>query len=112
MRCQFKYSSGEEPVDPWSPANLRREFDSVSKSRQSCERCWPVVIGEQMFGQFLCGCPAKRLVEPRRVPDTANYFGLREVEPMAGIEPATDGLRNRCSTAELHWRPATKKAEI
>lgn len=22
---------------------------------------------------------------------------------MAGIEPATDGLRNRCSTAELHW---------
>ena len=28
---------------------------------------------------------------------------LLEVEPMAGIEPATDGLRNRCSTAELHW---------
>jgi hypothetical protein len=27
------------------------------------------------------------------------------MEPMAGIEPATDGLRNRCSTAELHWRP-------
>jgi hypothetical protein len=26
------------------------------------------------------------------------------MEPMAGIEPATDGLRNRCSTAELHWR--------
>ncbi len=25
---------------------------------------------------------------------------------MAGIEPATDGLRNRCSTAELHWHPA------
>ena len=25
---------------------------------------------------------------------------------MAGIEPATDGLRNRCSTAELHWRHA------
>ena len=24
---------------------------------------------------------------------------------MAGIEPATDGLRNRCSTAELHWHP-------
>jgi hypothetical protein len=22
---------------------------------------------------------------------------------MAGIEPATDGLRNRCSTTELHW---------
>jgi hypothetical protein len=27
----------------------------------------------------------------------------RMVEPMAGIEPATDGLRNRCSTTELHW---------
>ena len=24
---------------------------------------------------------------------------------MAGIEPATDGLRNRCSTTELHWLP-------
>lgn len=30
-----------------------------------------------------------------------------EMEPMAGIEPATDGLRNRCSTAELHWLPTT-----
>src|SRR5208282_1207021 len=28
---------------------------------------------------------------------------LLGMEPMAGIEPATDGLRNRCSTAELHW---------
>src|SRR5258707_4213124 len=28
-----------------------------------------------------------------------------KMEPMAGIEPATDGLRNRCSTAELHWHP-------
>ena len=27
------------------------------------------------------------------------------MEPMAGIEPATDGLRNRCSTTELHWPP-------
>ncbi len=26
------------------------------------------------------------------------------MEPMAGIEPATDGLRNRCSTTELHWQ--------
>ena len=31
-----------------------------------------------------------------------------EVEPMAGIEPATDGLRNRCSTTELHWLLALK----
>ena len=23
---------------------------------------------------------------------------------MVGIEPTTDGLRNRCSTTELHWR--------
>ena len=26
------------------------------------------------------------------------------MEPAAGIEPATDGLQNRCSTAELSWR--------
>ena len=23
---------------------------------------------------------------------------------MVGIEPTTDGLRNRCSTTELHWQ--------
>ncbi len=28
-----------------------------------------------------------------------------EVEPMVGIEPTTYGLRNRCSTTELHWLP-------
>src|SRR5665213_1718894 len=33
-----------------------------------------------------------------------------EVEPMAGIEPATDGLRNRCSTTELHWLFILKKS--
>src|SRR5207247_4674755 len=26
-----------------------------------------------------------------------------KMEPMVGIEPTTYGLRNRCSTAELHW---------
>ena len=26
-----------------------------------------------------------------------------EMEPMSGIEPPTYGLRNRCSTTELHW---------
>ena len=25
------------------------------------------------------------------------------MEPVAGFEPATDGLQNRCSTAELNW---------
>src|SRR2546421_12846602 len=25
------------------------------------------------------------------------------MEPMVGIEPTTYGLRNRCSTTELHW---------
>ena len=32
------------------------------------------------------------------------------LEPMAGIEPATDGLRNRCSTAELHWLCQSERA--
>ena len=26
------------------------------------------------------------------------------MEPVAGLEPATDGLQNRCSTTELNWR--------
>ena len=25
------------------------------------------------------------------------------MEPVAGFEPATDGLQNRCSTTELNW---------
>jgi hypothetical protein len=28
-----------------------------------------------------------------------------KLEPMSGIEPPTYGLRNRCSTTELHWLP-------
>ena len=36
----------------------------------------------------------------------ANSSWRFELEPMAGIEPATDGLRNRCSTTELHWLAA------
>jgi hypothetical protein len=32
------------------------------------------------------------------------------MEPMVGIEPTTDGLRNRCSTTELHWPAKLKKA--
>jgi hypothetical protein len=30
------------------------------------------------------------------------------MEPMVGIEPTTDGLRNRCSTTELHWLNSLK----
>ena len=32
-------------------------------------------------------------------------YGVRrlEMEPALGIEPRTDGLQNRCSTAELSW---------
>lgn len=29
------------------------------------------------------------------------------MEPVVGIEPTTDGLQNRCSTAELNWHPDT-----
>ena len=32
------------------------------------------------------------------------------MEPAVGIEPTTDGLQNRCSTAELSWRPLCCKA--
>jgi hypothetical protein len=30
------------------------------------------------------------------------------LEPVVGIEPTTDGLQNRCSTAELNWLPKTR----
>ena len=43
-------------------------------------------------------------VSPVRVCKTLMH-PQQEMEPMAGIEPATNGLRNRCSTTELHWRP-------
>ena len=34
----------------------------------------------------------------------AKVFKQRRREPLVGIEPTTDGLQNRCSTAELKWR--------
>ena len=30
-------------------------------------------------------------------------FSREKLEPVVGIEPTTDGLQNRCSTAELNW---------
>jgi hypothetical protein len=41
-----------------------------------------------------------------RGPRSISEFGL-EVEPMVRIELTTYGLRNRCSTTELHWPPVT-----
>ncbi len=35
-------------------------------------------------------------------PKLLLHLQLR-MEPMVGIEPTTYGLRNRCSTTELHW---------
>ncbi len=35
-----------------------------------------------------------------------------KVEPAAGIEPATDGLQNRCSTAELSWQRSIAASEF
>jgi hypothetical protein len=31
-----------------------------------------------------------------------SHSDIRPYKPVMGIEPATDGLQNRCSTAELH----------
>ena len=36
-------------------------------------------------------------------------IGGFRLEPVVGIEPTTDGLRNRCSTTELHWREGLEK---
>ncbi len=35
-------------------------------------------------------------------PNVGSYFRETTLEPMSGIEPETYGLRNRCSTPELH----------
>ena len=32
-----------------------------------------------------------------------DVWRMVKMEPMVGIEPTTYGLRNRCSTTELHW---------
>jgi hypothetical protein len=59
------------------------------------------------------GCQAKvleLLLEPSAA-DIHNFLLHTQLrmEPMAGIEPATDGLRNRCSTTELHWLESVEK---
>ena len=53
--------------------------------------------------------PRRILTSARPRWDSNSPF---EVEPMAGIEPATDGLRNRCSTAELHWLCQSERAAV
>src|SRR5688500_17690725 len=39
------------------------------------------------------------------------FLFLLQVEPMVGIEPTTYGLRNRCSTTELHWLANSIRAD-
>lgn len=34
------------------------------------------------------------------------------MEPVTGLEPVTCGLRNRCSTAELHWHCFCKQKRM
>src|SRR5437016_14048599 len=45
---------------------------------------------------FLCPLNTLLLLRPWR-SDT------KEMEPVVGLEPTTDGLQNRCSTTELNW---------
>jgi hypothetical protein len=45
------------------------------------------------------------LCELRRGSLRPPLRGGRRLEPVVGIEPTTYGLRNRCSTTELHWHP-------
>src|SRR4051812_2911934 len=68
-----------------------------------------------------CGCPAKRESPPsargpwlrcraaqcrnKKAP-LSSECGAFLPEPMPGFEPGTYGLRNRCSTTELHRRSA------
>jgi hypothetical protein len=38
-------------------------------------------------------------------PTLNSLLSQFRMEPVVGIEPTTDGLQNRCSTAELNWPP-------
>ena len=62
------------------------------------------VLAQQVFGSNLvldCKKARGSCVKPwSLLVENSSSGGM---EPMAGIEPATDGLRNRCSTTELHW---------
>jgi hypothetical protein len=62
------------------------------------------VLAKQVFGSNLvldCKKARGSCVKPwSLLVENSSSGGM---EPMAGIEPATDGLRNRCSTTELHW---------
>ena len=41
-------------------------------------------------------------IYPRRSPERKPRKDWFSMEPVVGIEPTTYGLRNRCSTTELH----------
>src|SRR5215469_14198128 len=62
-------------------------------------------------------CGKRSATVPKTVPHRGRHspkpllHSQLGMEPMAGIEPATDGLRNRCSTAELHWHPRSRGPE-
>ena len=47
-------------------------------------------------------------VEPANCYQLLTHALLERLEPVVGIEPTTYGLRNRCSTTELHWRARRK----
>ncbi len=113
----------------WRPLGCRRTFRKgaltrMPARRKSQYRCFirfvsqrsragcPCARGQGLVGRGHCAKSARVIslltllltVAPRRLhsPLLHKQLGL---EPMVGIEPTTYGLRNRCSTAELHWLP-------
>src|SRR5438046_3081494 len=67
---------------------------------QSCRRRRPVFISSTgNFGWRVCQADSEV-----QVPSKCKDSDI-QVKPVVGIEPTTDGLQNRCSTAELNWLP-------
>ena len=65
------------------------------------------VLALKVFGSNLvldCKKARGSCVKPWSLLVESNQTG--GMEPAVGIEPTTDGLQNRCSTAELSWRLA------
>ena len=88
-----------EPFQNWIITARNAGEIAVSGSLQEKR-----VLAQKVFGSNLvldCKKARGSCVKPWSLLVESNQTG--GMEPMTGIEPATYGLRNRCSTTELHW---------
>jgi hypothetical protein len=88
-----------EPFQKWILTSKKAGKIAVSGSLQEKR-----VLALEVFGSnLILDCKKARgsCIKPWSLLVESNQTG--GMEPMSGIEPPTYGLRNRCSTTELHW---------